>query len=68
MSNKMVSQTDLEEAFKDFFGETLSSESDTSSLLIIGATALVAAVVFGAFTVGKRSGKLLSTVVEIKRS
>ena len=68
MSDKRVSKNDLEKGFEDFFGETLPNESDTSSLLIIGATFLLAAVIFGSFISGKRSGKLLSTVVEIKRS
>ena len=44
MSDKRVSKNDLEKVFEDFFGETLPNESDTSSLLIIGATFLVAAV------------------------
>jgi len=68
MSSRRISEADLEEAFEDFLGETLPSKADTSSLLFIGATVLTAAVIFGVFTVGKRSGKLLSTVVEIKRS
>ena len=68
MSSKRISESDLEEAFEDFLGEALPDGADTSSLLIIGATVLTAAVIFGVFTAGKRSGKLLSTVVEIKRS
>ena len=68
MSSKRISEADLEEAFEDFLGETLPSEADTSSLLMIAGTALVAALIFWVFTAGKRSGKLLSTVVEIKRS
>jgi len=68
MSSKRISEADLEEAFEDFVGESLPSEADTSSLLIIGATVFAAAVIFGVFTAGKRSGRLLSTVVEIKRS
>ena len=68
MSSKRISEADLEEAFEDFLGETLPSEADTSSLLIIGARVVASAVIFGVFTAGKRSGKLLSTVVEIKRS
>ena len=68
MSSKRISEADLEEAFEDFIGESLPSEADTSSLLIIGAAVMAAAVIFGVFTAGKRSGRLLSTVVEIKRS
>jgi len=68
MSKKIISETDLEEAFENFFGRSLAGESEASSLLIVGATVLVGLVIFGAFTVGKRSGKLLSTVVEIRRS
>ncbi len=68
MSNKKVSEKDLEEVVEDFFGKTLPIQSETSSLLVIAVTAVVAAVIFGVFTAGKRSGKLLSTVVEIKRS
>jgi hypothetical protein len=68
MSKKRISETDLEEAFENFFGQSLANESDTTSLLIVGATVLVGVVIFGAFTVGKRSGKLLSTVVEVRRS
>jgi hypothetical protein len=68
MSSKKISETDLEEAFEDFIGESLPSEMDASSLFIIGGAVLAAAVIFGVFTAGKRSGKLLSTVVEIKRS
>ena len=68
MSNKKVSEKDLEEVVEDFFGKTLPIQSEPSYLLVIGMTALVAAVLFGVFTAGKRSGKLLSTVVEIKRS
>ena len=68
MSSKRISEADLKEVFEDFLGETLPSEADTSSLLMIAGTALVAALIFGVFTAGKRSGKLLSTVVEIKRS
>ena len=56
MSNKKVSEKDLEEVVEDFFGKTLPIQSETSSLLVIAVTA------------GKRSGKLLYTVVEIKRS
>ena len=67
MSSKRISEADIEEAFEDFLGENLPSEADTSSLFIIGATVLVAAVIFVVFTTGKRSGKLRSTVVEIKR-
>ena len=61
MSDKKVSEKDLEEAFEDFFGETLPDQSDISSLVILGMTALAAVVIFGVFTAGKRSGKLLST-------
>jgi len=68
MSSKRISEADVEEAFEDFLGETLPSKADSSSLLIIGATVLAVAVIFVVFTTGKRSGKLLSTVVEIKRS
>ena len=68
MSSKRISEADLEEAFEDFIGESLPSEADAPSLLIIGAAVLAAAVIFGVFTAGKRSGRLLSTVVEIKRS
>ena len=68
MPSKRISKADLEEAFEDFIGESLPGEANTSSLLIIGVTALAAAVIFGVFTSGKRAGKLLSTVVEIKRS
>ena len=68
MSDKKVSEKDLKEAFEDFFGETLPDQSDISSLVILGMTALAAVVIFGVFIAGKRSGKLLSTVVEIKRS
>ena len=68
MSSKRISEADLEEAFEDFIGESLPSEANTSSLLIVGMMALVAVVIFGVFTSGKRAGKLLSTVVEIKRS
>ena len=68
MASKRISEADLKEVFEDFLGETLPSEADTSSLLMIAGTALVAALIFGVFTAGKRSGKLLSTVVEIKRS
>ena len=68
MSSKRISEADLEEAFEDFIGESLPSEADTSSLLIIGSVVMAAAVIFGVFTAGKRSGRLLSTVVEIKRS
>ena len=60
MSNKKVSEKDLEEVVEDFFGKTLPIQSETSSLLVIGVTAVVAAVIFGVFTAGKRSGKLLS--------
>ena len=68
MSSKRISEADLEEAFEDFIGESLPSEADASSLLIIVSAVLAAAVIFGVFTAGKRSGRLLSTVVEIKRS
>jgi len=68
MSSKRISEADLEEAFEDFIGESLPGEANASSLLIIGVTALATAAIFGVFTVGKRAGKLLSTVVEIKRS
>ncbi len=68
MSSKRISEADLEEAFEDFIGESLPSEADASSLLIIASAVLAAAVIFGVFTVGKRSGRLLSTVVEINRS
>ena len=68
MSSKRISEADIEEAFEDFIGESLPSEANTSSLLIVGMMALVAVVIFGVFTSGKRAGKLLSTVVEIKRS
>ena len=68
MSSERISEADLEEAFQDFIGESLPSEANTSSLLIVGMMALVAVVIFGVFTSGKRAGKLLSTVVEIKRS
>ena len=68
MHNKRISEADLEEVFDDLLGKSLPSEVDTSSILLVGATLLAAGVVFGIFTVGKRSGKLLSTVVEIKRS
>jgi len=68
MPNKRISEADLEEVFDDLLGKSLPSEVDTSSILLVGATLLAAGVVFGIFTVGKRSGKLLSTVVEIKRS
>jgi len=68
MSSKRISEADLEEAFEDFIGESLPSEVNTSSFSIIGVTALAGVVIFGIFTAGKRAGKLLSTVVEIKRS
>tara|TARA_B100001113_G_C20944301_1_gene550225 strand:+ start:78 stop:284 length:207 start_codon:yes stop_codon:yes gene_type:complete len=68
MHNKRISEADLEEVFDDILGNSLPGEVDTSSILLVGATLLAAGVVFGIFTVGKRSGKLLSTVVEIKRS
>ena len=68
MPSKRISEADLEEAFEDFIGESLPSEANTSSLLIVGMMALVAVVIFGVFTSGKRAGKLLSTVVELKRS
>ena len=68
MSSKRISEADLEDAFEGFIGESLPGEADASSLFIIGMTALAAVVIFGIFTAGKRSGKLLSTVVEIKRS
>ena len=68
MSSERISEADLEEAFEDFIGESLPGEGNTSSLLIVGMTALAAVVIFGVFTSGKRAGKLLSTDVEIKRS
>ena len=68
MSNKKVSEKDLEEVVEDFFGKTLPIQSETSSLLVIGMTAVVAAVIFGVFTAGKRAGKLGCTVGEIKRA
>ena len=68
MSSKRISEADVEGAFEDFLDETLPGEADSSSLLIIAATLLTAAVIFVVFTAGKRSGKLRSTVVEIKRS
>ena len=68
MHNKRISEADLEEVFDDILGNSLPGEVDTSSILLVAATLLAAGVVFGIFTVGKRSGKLLSTVVEIKRS
>ncbi len=68
MHKKRISEADLEEVFDDILGNSLPGEVDTSSILLVGATLLAAGVVFGIFTVGKRSGKLLSTVVEIKRS
>ena len=68
MPNKRISEADLEEVFDDLLGKSLPGEVDSSSILLVGATLLAAGVVFGIFTVWNRSGKLLSTVVEIKRS
>ncbi|MBJ40698.1 uncharacterized protein METZ01_LOCUS210312 [marine metagenome] len=68
MSSKRISEADIEEAFEDFIGESLPGEANASSLFIIGVTVLAAVAIFGIFVAGKRSGKLLSTVVEIKRS
>ena len=68
MSSKRISEADIEEAFEDFIEESLPGEANASSLFIIGVTVLAAVAIFGIFVAGKRSGKLLSTVVEIKRS
>jgi len=68
MSSKRISEADIEEAFEDIIGESLPGEANASSLFISGVTVLAAVAIFGIFVAGKRSGKLLSTVVEIKWS
>ena len=68
MSEKHISRADLEEAIEGFLGESVPNEQGVGSLLIFGSSVILGAAIFGIFLAGKRSGRLLSTVVEVRRS
>ncbi len=68
MSKKQITKADLEEALDSFMADNVGEEPKIKSLAILGAALLFGAIIFTIFSAGKRSGKLRSTVVEVRRS
>ena len=66
-TNGRITRDDLERKFRDLQGEVAdTAESARSTLVTVGA-AVAVAVVAVAYLLGRRRGRLRSTVVEVRR-
>jgi hypothetical protein len=67
VDNGQISRTDIENKLKEIRGDVDTATESAKSVGLVIAVAVVVAVVGIAFLTGRRRGRKLSTVVEIRR-
>jgi hypothetical protein len=62
-----ITRDDIEAKFRELEGEVDDRKEQAISIAVVAGTVLAVAVVFAAYTLGRRRGRKRTTVVEIRR-
>lgn len=65
--NGHITRNDIEAKLRQISGEVSEVGSASKSYLLIGAAVAGAAIIAGAYLLGRRKGKKRTTVVEVRR-
>jgi hypothetical protein len=67
VSNEPITKSDIEKKLAEIGGEVDDQVANTRQLAITAGAVVVALVIAGVFLLGRRKGKKLTTIVEIRR-
>lgn len=67
LTNAPVTRADIEAKLREIGGEVEEQVANTRQLAITAGVVVLAVVIAGVFLFGRRRGKKLTTIVEIRR-